>query len=181
MSSPFGNPQPGDPFAGQPQLGQPQPGQPHLGQPQLGQTQRGGLGDKDTAVFDRPEAHWTTEAAPAAKPLTPVTGPWPFVITAFSCALVAIVCAVCAVTVGGTATDTLYRYFAISGWGLGGIFSLIALGLHFAANNRRQAESFYIENSAQTLLARATLVLSSIAVIATAAEIALWLSKTIGN
>ena len=165
MSSPFGNPQPGDPFAGQQQLGQ----------------QPGGFGDNDTAVFDRPEAHWASGAVPANKPLTPVTGPWPFVVTAFGCALLAVVCALCAITVGGTATDTLYRYFAISGWVLGGIFSLIALGLHFAANNRRQAESFYIENSAQTLLARATLVLSSIAVIATAAEIALWLSKTIGN
>lgn len=173
MSSPFGNPQPGDPFAGQPPSQQ--PGQPPSQPPS------GGLGDRATSAFDRPEAHWTTGAAPAAKPLTPVTGPWPFVITAFGCAFLAIVCALCAFTVGGTATDTLYRYFAISGWVLGGIFSLIALGLHFAANNRRQAESFYIENSAQTLLARATLVLSSIAVIATAAEIALWLSKTIGN
>lgn len=154
MSSPFGNPQPADPFS------------------------PGGFADQSTAAFDRPAGDFTTNST---KPLTPITGSWPFVIVAFCCALLAVVCALCAVTIGGSATDTLYRYFAIAGWVLGGIFSLIALGLHFAANNRRQAESFYIENATQTLLARATLVLGSIAVVATAAEIALWLSKTIGN
>ncbi len=134
-----------------------------------------------TTVFNRPAGAFGETDLAARTPVTPVTGPWPFVVAAFGCAVVAFGLAIAAPTVGGTATDSMFHYLAISGWVLGGIVSFILLGLHFGANNRRQAESYYIENTTQTLLARATLFFGSVAVIATAAEIALWLSKTIGN
>ena len=48
------------------------------------------------------------------------------------------------------------------------------------ADNRRQAENFYIENPMQYVLMRATIIIGSLAVVGTAFEIALWLSKTVG-
>lgn len=118
--------------------------------------------------------------APRSVP-TPVTGPWPFVIAAVLCAGIAVVLAVCAPIIGGSATDDGFRIMAIIGWFLAGIAGFILLGLHIGADNRRKAAGLYIENPTQTLLVRATLALGSIAVIITAVEIALWLSKTIGN
>ncbi|AKK07031.1 hypothetical protein CMUST_13685 [Corynebacterium mustelae] len=159
MSTNFGSsPAAFDPFASN------QPGQ--SGAPGFGTEVPGDFGDMS--------------ASPRRLP-TPVTGPWPFLLAAVLSVGIAVVLGVLAPIIGGSATDDAFRIMAIIGWFLAGIAGFILLGLHIGADNRRKAAGLYIENPTQTLLVRATLALGSIAVVITAVEIALWLSKTIGN
>ena len=99
-------------------------------------------------------------AAPVAH-RTPVSGPWYYVIPAFVAA-------------------TMFHNYAICGWVMAGIVGFLLIGMHMRADNRRQAENFYIENPMQYVLMRATIIIGSLAVVGTAFEIALWLSKTVG-
>ena len=118
-------------------------------------------------------------AAPVAH-RTPVSGPWYYVIPAFVAAMIAAVLAILAFAVGGSATDTMFHNYAICGWVMAGIVGFLLIGMHMRADNRRQAENFYIENPMQYVLMRATIIIGSLAVVGTAFEIALWLSKTVG-
>ncbi len=120
-------------------------------------------------------------SAPRAPATLGTCLPWPFLLAAVLSVGIAVVLGVLAPIIGGSATDDAFRIMAIIGWFLAGIAGFILLGLHIGADNRRKAAGLYIENPTQTLLVRATLALGSIAVVITAVEIALWLSKTIGN
>ena len=95
-------------------------------------------------------------------------------------AMIAAVLAILAFAVGGSATDTMFHNYAICGWVMAGIVGFLLIGMHMRADNRRQAENFYIENPMQYVLMRATIIIGSLAVVGTAFEIALWLSKTVG-
>lgn len=109
-----------------------------------------------------------------------MSGPWYYVIPAFVAAMIAAVLAILAFAVGGSATDTMFHNYAICGWVMAGIVGFLLIGMHMRADNRRQAENFYIENPMQYVLMRATIIIGSLAVVGTAFEIALWLSKTVG-
>lgn len=116
--------------------------------------------------------------APAAS-LTPVTGPWAFIAAATAAAVLGLLLGLAA-PLTGSATDDLFHYLAIAGWVLAGIVTFILLGLHTGKDTKRQAESFYIGTPAQKTLYRVSAGLACVAVIITAVEIALWISKTVG-
>ncbi|AGP29785.1 hypothetical protein [Corynebacterium terpenotabidum] len=119
-----------------------------------------------------------TSGAPTAS-LTPVTGPWAFIAAATAAAVLGLLLGIAA-PLTGSATDDLFHYLAIAGWVLAGIVTFILLGLHTGKDTKRQAESFYIGTPAQKTLYRVSAGLACVAVIITAVEIALWISKTVG-
>lgn len=77
-------------------------------------------------------------------------------------------------------TQGLYFGLAIGGWLLAGIVSFIFLGLYTLKNTQRQAETFYIENTTQTLLYRVIMGGSFVLVIVAAVEIAFYVGKAVG-
>ena len=68
----------------------------------------------------------------------------------------------------------------LCGWALAGIVSFVLLGIYTLKNTQRQAETFYIEDTTQTLLYRVIMGASFIVVIGAAAEIALFVGKAVG-
>lgn len=170
-NDPFGNndSQPQDPFAPSPAASQ------------AALTNADPFGSGSNRGVTPPASTTDIFSAPApAAPRTPVTGPWYFIIPAFISVMIAAVLAILAFAVGGSATDSMFHNYAIMGWAMAGIVGFLLLGMHMRADNRRQAESFYIENPMQYVLTRATIIIGSCAVVGTAFEIALWLSKTVG-
>ncbi|MDN5583180.1 MAG: hypothetical protein ACTH2Y_04160 [Corynebacterium sp.] len=122
----------------------------------------------------------TPSDGPSSGPVSgPVTGPWAFVATATATAVLGVVFAVIAV-VTGSPTDFVFRVFALAGWALAGIVTFILLGVHTAKDTRRRAENFYVETSSQAVLYKVAIGVACVGVIATAIEIALWISKTVG-
>lgn len=139
-----------------------------------------------SAASDSPEfgggSSFSQPTAPATRPprLQPVSGPWPLLLVAGLTSLLGIFCALAAPLLGGTATDPAFRTYALVGWVCAGILTFVAIGFHKIADNRRKAESFYVENTTQTALLRAALALGAVGVVITAFEFALAISKTVG-
>ncbi|WKD62047.1 hypothetical protein CCICO_10240 [Corynebacterium ciconiae DSM 44920] len=139
-------------------------------------------GPSGQSPWDSGDQWGAQQHSPAATQprLNPVSGPWPLLIIAGVTSLIGILCAVAAPVMGGTATDDGFRTLALVGWVFAGILTFVAIGFHKIADNRRKAESFYVENTAQTALLRAALALGAVSVVITAIEFALAVSKTVG-
>ncbi|HAT6550210.1 TPA: hypothetical protein JAK04_000826 [Corynebacterium striatum] len=79
-----------------------------------------------------------------------------------------------------TATQGLFFRLAITGWVLAGIVAFVLLGLYTLQNTKRQAESFYIEDTRQTLVYRLVMISGFVLVVASAVEIAFYVGKVMG-
>ena len=115
----------------------------------------------------------------AIAPTTPTEGPWPLLIAAGVSAVIALILLIVA-PLASAPTQGLYFGLAIGGWLLAGIVSFIFLGLYTLKNTQRQAETFYIENTTQTLLYRVIMGGSFVLVIVAAVEIAFYVGKAVG-
>lgn len=115
----------------------------------------------------------------AVAPTSPTEGPWPLLIAAGVSAVIALILLIVAPLVSAP-TQGLYFGLAIGGWLLAGIVSFIFLGLYTLKNTQRQAETFYIENTTQTLLYRVIMGGSFVLVIVAAVEIAFYVGKAVG-
>ena len=114
-----------------------------------------------------------------ATPAAPTKGPWPLLIAAGVAAIFSLI-AVIAAPLASTATQGLFFGLAIAGWVLAGIVAFVLLGLYTLQNTRRQAESFYIEDTRQTLVYRLVMIGGFLLVIASAVEIAFYVGKVMG-
>ena len=115
----------------------------------------------------------------AIAPTSPTEGPWPLLIAAGVSAVIALILLIVA-PLASAPTQGLYFGLAIGGWLLAGIVSFIFLGLYTLKNTQRQAETFYIENTTQTLLYRVIMGGSFVLVIVAAVEIAFYVGKAVG-
>ncbi|MDO5033088.1 hypothetical protein [Corynebacterium sp.] len=152
---------------GAPSQGASPSGAPHAEGPGFGSAQPGGFGPA--------QDHRRTVEAPTA----PTKGPWPLLIGAGIAAVVALVLLIIA-PLAAEPTQGTYFGFAIGGWVLAGIVSFILLGLYTLKNTQRQAETFYIEDTTQTMLYRVIMGGSFLLVIAAAVEIAFYVGKAVG-
>ena len=114
-----------------------------------------------------------------AAPTSPTKGPWPLLIAAGVSAIIALILLVIAPLIASP-TQTLFFVLAIGGWLLAGIVSFILLGLYTLKNTQRQAETFYVEDTTQTLLYRIIMGGSFVLVIVAAVEIAFYVGKAVG-
>lgn len=114
-----------------------------------------------------------------AAPTSPTKGPWPLLIAAGVSAVIALILLVIAPLIASP-TQTLFFVLTIGGWLLAGIMSFILLGLYTLKNTQRQAETFYIEDTTQTLLYRIIMGGSFVLVIVAAVEIAFYVGKAVG-
>lgn len=132
-----------------------------------------------------PSANFGNSAAPGGPstgsvfPASPTSGPKGIVLTATATAVLGVVLGVIAFF-AGSATDSIYRILAISGWALSGLVTFVLLGIYTAKDTQRRAESFYVEDGGQTTLYRVAGGIAIVGVVITAIEIALWISKTVG-
>lgn len=130
----------------------------------------GGFGQKAPAQDSQRKAN---------APTSPTEGPWPLLIAAGVSAVIALILLIVA-PLASAPTQGLYFGLAIGGWLLAGIVSFIFLGLYTLKNTQRQAETFYIENTTQTLLYRLIMGGSFVLVIVAAVEIAFYVGKAVG-
>ena len=114
-----------------------------------------------------------------ATPTVPTKGPWPLLIAGGVSAVIALIVLVLAPLVASP-TQGLYFGLAIAGWLLAGIVAFVLLGLYTLKNTQRQAETFYVEDTTQTLLYRIIMGGSFLLVIAAAVEIAFYVGKVVG-
>ena len=114
-----------------------------------------------------------------ATPTNPTKGPWPLLIAAGVSAVIALILLILAPLLAAP-TEGLFFGLAIGGWLLAGIVSFILLGLYTLKNTQRQAETFYIEDTTQTLLYRVIMGGSFVLVIVAAVEIAFYVGKAVG-
>ncbi|MCG7276729.1 hypothetical protein [Corynebacterium singulare] len=114
-----------------------------------------------------------------ATPTGPTKGPWPLLIAGGVSAVIALIVLVLAPLVASP-TQGLYFGLAIAGWLLAGIVAFVLLGLYTLKNTQRQAETFYVEDTTQTLLYRIIMGGSFLLVIAAAVEIAFYVGKVVG-
>ncbi|MFR9819137.1 hypothetical protein ACWWUQ_00860 [Corynebacterium striatum] len=114
-----------------------------------------------------------------ATPAAPTKGPWPLLIAAGVAAILSAIVVIAAPLVS-TATQGLFFGLAITGWVLAGIVAFVLLGLYTLQNTRRQAESFYIEDTRQTLVYRLVMISGFVLVVASAVEIAFYVGKVMG-
>ncbi|WP_246817259.1 MULTISPECIES: hypothetical protein [unclassified Corynebacterium] len=112
-------------------------------------------------------------------PTSPTKGPWPLLIAAGVSAVIALILLVIAPLIASP-TQTVFFVLAIGGWLLAGIVSFILLGLYTLKNTQRQAETFYVEDTTQTLLYRIIMGGSFVLVIIAAVEIAFYVGKAVG-
>ncbi|GAA1471536.1 hypothetical protein CFELI_12590 [Corynebacterium felinum] len=188
MSSPFGN-------SGTNSFGQSQPNSGTQSPPSFG----GGFGQQPSQQgFETAPSAFGQQPAPAggssspfgaSTPDTsferdtppalaaPATGPWGFVSAATVAAFVGLICGVLAPVIGGSATDSGFRMFAIAGWVLSGIIAFVLVGVHKVVDNKRKSAACYLENSTHVALTRLALAVGAIGVVITAIEISLWVSK----
>ncbi len=114
-----------------------------------------------------------------ATPSEPTKGPWSLLIAAGVSAVIALILLIVAPLVASP-TQGLYFGLAIFGWLLAGIVTFVLLGLYTLKNTQRQAETFYIEDTTQTLLYRVIMGGSFLLVIVAAVEIAFYVGKAVG-
>lgn len=114
-----------------------------------------------------------------ATPAAPTKGPWPLLIAAGVAAILSAIVVIAAPLVS-TATQGLFFGLAITGWVLAGIVAFVLLGLYTLQNTRRQADSFYIEDTRQTLVYRLVMIGGFVLVVASAVEIAFYVGKVMG-
>ncbi|WP_232760836.1 MULTISPECIES: hypothetical protein [unclassified Corynebacterium] len=114
-----------------------------------------------------------------ATPTGPTKGPWPLLIAAGVSAVIALILLIVAPLVAAP-TQVLFFGLAIGGWLLAGIVSFILLGIYTLKNTQRQAETFYVEDTTQTLLYRLIMGGSFVLVIVAAVEIAFYVGKAVG-
>lgn len=124
-----------------------------------------------------PEPMPGTQPTPAAT--APTKGPWAWLIGAGVAAILGLMLVILAPLVA-SATSTLFFTLGLCGWALAGIVSFVLLGIYTLKNTQRQAETFYIEDTTQTLLYRIIMGASFIVVIGAAVEIALFVGKAVG-
>lgn len=117
--------------------------------------------------------------APPAAAAVAVTSPWVFVSAAALAAFLGLLCGIVAPIVGGSATDSGFRTFAIMGWVLSGIIAFVLVGVHKVVDNKRKSAAVYLENSTHGVVARVTLAAGALGVVITAVEISLWVSKVL--
>ena len=190
MSSPFGSPQSNQPSPGG-GFGAPNPGfggppsgfgAPASGGPGFGAPASSAFGSPAPAQgfgADSSTSKGFDEQPPTATgPLTFRSGPWSWVLAAMGAAVVGLILGVVAHFGPFTATETPYLGLSLVGWALAGIATFVLLGVYISEDTKRQAEGPYIGVPGQIITYRAAAVIGLIAVVITAIEIALYVSKS---
>ncbi|WP_018023265.1 hypothetical protein [Corynebacterium ulceribovis] len=208
MSSPFGSPQPnqpgpsggfGTPGAAGPTsggFGAPNPGgfgapnsggfgSPNsegFGSPAPSPAPSGGFGSPAPAQSGGFGSNSSTssgfDGGTSSEPLTFRSGPWSWVIAAMVAAVLGLILGLVAHFGPFTATDTSYLVLAVIGWALAGIATFVLLGVYLTEDTKRQSEGPYIGIYGQIVTYRAAAGIGLVAVVVTAIEIALSVSKS---
>lgn len=176
----FGSPTGAGGFGG---FGAPNPSQNPAQKPSPGSNSGSGAGGSFGAPGS-PDGFGDSSPAPdyrrqVATPTSPTKGPWPLLIAAGVSAVIALILLILAPLLAAP-TEGLFFGLAIGGWLLAGIVSFILLGLYTLKDTQRQAETFYIEDTTQTLLYRVIMGGSFVLVIVAAVEIAFYVGKAVG-
>lgn len=118
-------------------------------------------------------------SAPGAAPAAPTRVPNStiYLITALIAAIAAVICVLFAWFGTPNAQSSTFLGFAVAGWFMAGIISVVLSGIYQLTDAQRQALSPYIPSTAHLNIQRGTIILAVIAVLVAACEIALYFAK----